>query len=251
MLPFIQNNQLVIACHITGVYDVNRNNILPNDDYSLVKNWADSITKLGMHGIIFHNNFSSATCKKFTSKHIQFISVVHNTLFNPNVYRYHIYNQFITQYATHINSIFLTDITDVVVQNNPFTQVLFLQNPTTLFCGDEPTTLANDWMQAHATHLRQQIADYASYEAAFKHHTLLNCGIIGGIIQVIQPFIQQLWAIHQQCSANNTSAYTGDMGAFNYLARTKFNDNVLHGAPINSVFKTYDFSNTNCWFRHK
>ena len=153
--------------------------------------------------------------------------------------------------ATHINSIFLTDITDVVVQNNPFTQVLFLQNPTTLFCGDEPTTLANDWMQAHATHLRQQIADYASYEAAFKYHTLLNCGIIGGTIQVIQPFIQQLWAIHQQCSANNTSAYTGDMGAFNYLARTKFNDNVLHGAPINSVFKTYDFSNPNCWFRHK
>lgn len=251
MPPLIQNSQLVVACHITGVYDVNRNNTLPNDDYSLVANWADSIAKLGLYGIIFHNNFSVATCKKFTNKHIQFIPITHNKQYNPNVYRYYIYNQFIAQYAANINSLFITDITDVVVQNNPFTQPLFLQNPTSLFCGDEPTTLANDWMQAHATHLRQHIADYAIYEADFKDHTLLNCGIIGGSLQVMQPFIQQLWAIHQQYNANNNTTYTGDMGSFNYLARTKFNGNLLHGSPINTMFKTYDTANTTCWFRHK
>ena len=251
MLPCIPNSQLVVACHITGVYDVNRNNTLPNNDYSLVANWADSITQLNMYGIIFHNNFSDATCNTFTSKHIQFVRVVHNPQFNPNVYRYCIYNQFISQYANNINSIFVTDIADVVVINNPFTQPLFLQNSSSLFCGDEPTTLANDWMQAHATHLRQQIADYASYEAAFANDTLLNCGIIGGTIQAMQPFIKQLWAVHQQYNANNNTFYTGDMGAFNYLARTKFNGNLLHGSPINTVFKMYDTDNKNCWFRHK
>ena len=251
MQSIIQDRQLVLACHITGIYDINRSNTLPNDDYSLVENWADSITKQGMQGIIFHNNFSEATCKKFTSNHIQFIHIAHNTKFNPNVYRYYIYNQFITQYAASIKSIFVTDIADVVIQNNPFTQLIFLKNYDSLFCGDEPSTLKNDWMQAHSTHLREQIADYASYEADYKDNTLLNCGIIGGNIQVMQPFIQQLWAIHQQYNANNAYAYTGDMGAFNYLVRTKFNDNLLHGSPINSVFKTYDISNTTCWFKHK
>jgi hypothetical protein len=251
MLPFIQNNQLVLACHITGVHDVNRNNTLPNDDYSLVATWAASISKLGMYGIIFHNNFSEATCEKFTSKHIQFIRIVHNTQFNPNVYRYYIYHQFITQYEASIKSIFVTDITDVVVRNNPFTQLIFLKNPDSLFSGDEPTSLANDWMEAHSTHLRQQIADYASYEAAFKDFMLLNCGIIGGNIHVMQPFVQQLWAIHQQYNANNNTAYTGDMGAFNYLARTTFREEVIHGPPINTVFKTYDIGDTSCWFRHK
>jgi len=41
------------------------------------------------------------------------------------------------------------------------------------------------------------------------------------------------------------------MGAFNYLMRTKYNNEVKHGEPINTVFKMYESERTDCWFKHK
>ena len=130
-------------------------------------------------------------------------------------------------------------------------QPLFMNNPTSIFCGDEPKTLNNKWMQQHSNHLRSKIDDYAVYEAKFKNASLLNCGIIGGSINVMQNFLQNLCKIHQQHNADNTSKYTGDMGAFNYLVRTKYNQNFLHGEPINTTFKAYENDRVDCWFRHK
>ena len=49
---------VIMACHFTGIYDVNRNTTLQADDYSIIKAWVDSITSLQIKGILFHNNFS-------------------------------------------------------------------------------------------------------------------------------------------------------------------------------------------------
>jgi hypothetical protein len=250
MLDFSISNSLVMACHITGVYDVNRSNTLPDDDYSIVKDWVDSLRGLSLQGVLFHNNFSEATCLKYQSEGIHFVKITHEPPFNPNVYRYFMYRDFLRQHP-NITDVFVTDVSDVVAVQNPFVQPLFLNNPSAIFCGDEPKTLDNDWMKAHSAHFRPQIADYAAYEEQFKQETLLNCGIIGGKIAVMQLFIEKLCAFHQAHNSDNTTAYTGDMGAFNYLVRTEFNQNLLHGAPINTVFKGYENERMDCWFRHK
>ncbi len=78
-------------------------------------------------------------------------------------------------------------------------------------------------MQDHSTHLRGQIPDFADYETRFGDETLLNCGIIGGNAALMFDFITRLWSIHQHANHANETAFTGDMGAFNYLARTQFN----------------------------
>jgi hypothetical protein len=209
------------------------------------------LTNLQLNGIIFHNNFSEATIQKYQNKYIQFVRVTYLSEFNPNVFRYTVYRDFLKKYEKNIANVFVTDIADVVALQNPFMQTLFTENPLTLFCGDETKTLDNDWMKAHAEHLRQNIVDYAAYEADFQQHTLLNCGIIGGSIQVMFPFIEQLSTLHETYNRNNKTAYTGDMGAFNYLVRTQFNSSLLHGSPINTVFKNYETDRTDCWFRHK
>jgi hypothetical protein len=248
---FDQNTNLVMACHITGVYDVNRNITLVDDAYDLVKDWAESIKAANLQGLIFHNNFSEETCKSFGNENISFIKIDYNPQYNPNVFRYFIYRDFLHQHLQQINSLFITDITDVVVVNNPFIASFFIENPTSLFCGDEPKILNNDWMNAHSENLRENIVDYATYESTFGNETLLNCGIIGGNASIIFNFLQQLCAIHQHANYNNKTAYTGDMGAFNYLARTVFNQQLIHGAPVNTVFKGYEIDRNDCWFRHK
>ena len=248
---FQQDSNIVMACHITGVHDVNRNTTLANDSYELVKDWAESVTAANVQGVIFHNNFSEKTCRLFENEHISFIKIAYDPHFNPNVFRYFVYRNFLQQHLQQINGIFITDISDVVLVNNPFTDPLFKENPIALFCGDEPKTLHNDWMIAHGEHLRKNISDYAAYESTYGNETLLNCGIIGGTASVFFDFLQQLCAIHQYANRDNKTPYTGDMGAFNYLARTKFNQQLIHGAPVNTVFKQYETNRNDCWFRHK
>lgn len=240
-----------MACHITGIYDVNRNNVLPDDDFSIVKAWADSIIDLKLNGIIFHNNFSEETCLKYQNEHISFVKIEYDSRFNPNIYRYLVYDEYLQNHHDTIDNLFLTDISDVVVVQNPFLQPLYLQNTNAIFCGDEPKTLNNEWMKAHSEHLRSKIENYAQYEEDFGNETLLNCGIVGGNITVMREFISKLANIHRLYNHDNQTAYTGDMGAFNYLIRTAFNDRFLHGTPINTVFKAYQDLRTDCWFRHK
>lgn len=242
---------LVLACHITGVYDVNRNHTLPDNDYELVREWADSIASLGLRGILFHNSFTDETCAAHQTESVRFVRTNYNSQFNPNVYRYFVYRDFLQANAHEISSLFVTDSADVVVVMNPFVQSVFVDHPTALFCGDEPKPLNNEWMKNHAAHLRSRIADYADYEARFAQDTLLNCGIIGGSVSVMQSFIEKLCGIHQRYNVDNNTAYTGDMGAFNYLVRTQFNADLVHGPPVNTQFKAYESTRTDCWFRHK
>ena len=242
---------MILACHLTGVYDVNRNNILQNDNFLLIENWAASVEKLQLSGIVFHNNFTEATCAAHQNDHVRLVKIDYDSPLNPNVYRYFVYKNFLNTYASQIKSVFVTDISDVTVVQNPFSAPLFLAQPDCLFCGDEPKTLDNEWMKNHSAHLRTKIADYADYEQQFGNQTLLNCGVFGGNISVMQPFIEQLWAIHEAHNYDNATAYTGDMGAFNYLARTQWGEKIRHGAPINTVFKALEEHRTDCWFLHK
>jgi hypothetical protein len=62
-----------------------------------------------------------------------FIKVDHDLRFNPNVYRYYIYNEFLELNSASINNIFFTDISDVVVLKNPFLEQLYIDNPTSIF----------------------------------------------------------------------------------------------------------------------
>ena len=247
----LPNTNVIMACHITGVYDVNRNTTLENDNYELVRNWSESVADQHIQGIIFHNNFTLETCKKFKNEYITFIKINYNPQFNPNVYRYFVYTDFLQHHVEFFNSIFVTDITDVTLVNNPFIDPYFIENPKAIFCGDEQKTLNNDWMRDHSNNLRENISDYAEYENKFGNETLLNCGLIGGKAPILYDFIQKLRSIHEYANNENHTAFTGDMGAFNYLARTRFNRQMRHGAPVNTVFKMYENKRQDCWFRHK
>jgi hypothetical protein len=250
MIDFKLAKNIIIASHITGVYDVNRNEILANDDFSIVSKWAKSISDLNLQGIIFHNNFSDETCNDHQNDAIRFVKIKYDSQYNPNVYRYFLYNEFLKLHSHQFENVFFTDVSDVVVLKNPFVQKLFLDNPMAIFCGDEPEILDNVWMQNHGQHLRRKITDYASYEEKFKNDVLLNCGIFGGSIPIMKTFIKELWSIHEKYNCDNETLFTGDMGAFNYLIRTQYNDNLIYGNPVNTEFKKYT-SDSRCWFQHK
>lgn len=245
------HKQQIFACLFTGVFDVNRKETLPDNDYSLIEKWAKSIEVLNLHGVIFHNSFSEETVAKYSNQFLSFEEVIYDPTYNLSVYRYFVYLNYLLKNEHQLESLFITDSTDVEVVNNPFEQQLFKANPTSLFCGDEPTTLQNEWMVKHSTHFRNQIPEFAAFEQKFAASSLLNCGIIGGNIVTMTLLLKELVNFHITYNQHNKSGYTGDMGAFNYLVRNKFNSQLYHGMPVNSVFKGYETNNNTCWFRHK
>lgn len=247
---FKLSHQLILGCHISGVYDVNRSQMLSNDDYSIIEKWATSIAKLNLQAIIFHNNFSEETVLKHQSEHLLFIKIDHDIRFNPNIFRYCVYSHFLNKYCDSIEALFVTDVSDVLAVKNPFIQPLFIDNSDFIFCGDEPSNWDNEWMQLHGSHLRSRIPDYNEIEFKNQSQRLLNCGIIGGTMQIIKPLIESIWQIHYNYNYDNTSLFTGDMGVFNYIIRKKYNNHILHGTPINTEFKAY-FDDGSNWFQHK
>lgn len=241
---------VVCATFLTGLYDVNRNEVIAPNDFNKVKAWYDSIVELKMNAIIFHNNFSEEVVARYTTENIEFIKVDFDTRFNANIYRYLIYEDFFQKHKDVIRNVFVTDITDVVVLKNPFESEHFRQNSGALFCGDEEKCLDDEWMNAHSTHLRNNIDVFASFEETNKVSKLLNCGIIGGSISIMISLMEQLSFLHKTHSLTNDTAYTLDMGAFNFIARTQFEGRIIHGNPVNTIFKEYE-NNRDCWFRHK
>ncbi len=243
-------SNIILASLFTGRYDVNRNEVLPANDFNIIAAWYQSIIKRKLHAIVFHNNLSAETVLSLQNEYVQFVQTDFDDRFNANIYRYIVYHHFLNKYKAGISNVFVTDITDVEVINNPFAQPLFLKNSNSLFCGDEEKLLSNEWMNAHSTHLRNVIDGFKKFEIEHARDRLLNCGIIGGNITVMCRIMQALSVLHSTYSLTNKSSFTLDMGAFNFVARTCFK-NILHGAPINTVFKNYEASREDCWFRHK
>ncbi len=242
---------VILGCHITGIYDVNRSATLPNDDWTLIGDWCESIVKHNLTAIVFHNGFSEKTCERYTTDLLQFVRIDFDPRFNPNVFRYIVYSEYLAKHGSEIDNFFCTDVSDVVLVKNPFIEPFYESKKGFIFCGDEPKQLNNDWMNDHSEHLRNKITTYADYERRFGTETLLNCGVFGGNIETMKGFIDQLAFIHQSYNFDNKTAYTGDMGAFNFLVRTQYNHLLAHGFPVNTVFKEYQNDRTDCWFRHK
>lgn len=250
-IPQKNTTNFIFATLLTGVYDVNRNEILKSNDFGIIQKWYDSIVKLQLNAIVFHNNFSKDIVEKYTNEYIKFIEVEYDQSLNTNVFRYFVYQDYINQNVQKISNLFITDITDVEVVNNPFKSNIYLENSDYLFCGDEPKILNNEWMRNHNSHLRNLMPEFSAYEALNQQEVLLNCGVIGANISVMKLLLDKMVSMHKSFSYTNTTDYTLDMGVFNYLARTYFTYKIFHGKPVNTVFKKYENQRNDCWFRHK
>lgn len=246
-----ESRDYIFGSILTGVYDVNRNELLEDNDFGIIQKWYDSILKLKIKAIVFHNTFSEEIIQKYTNEYIQFIEVPYDGRLKPNVYRYFLYRNYLKQHPEKIQNLFLTDITDVEVINNPFESQTFIENSDSLFCGDEPEILDNEWMWNHNSHLRNSLPEFSSYESSNQNQTLLNCGVIGSNVDVMNLLLDEIVAIHEAVSYTNTTKYTLDMGVFNYVARTTFANKIVNGEPVNTVFKKYENQRTDCWFKHK
>ena len=238
----------IVSSIFTTCNDPQRN-IKWEPSFDIVKDWwesgtavckADGDTRL----IIFYDDLPEDVLQKLANEYTLLIKVDACNEIPPYEYRWLIYNTFIQETSLPINYIFFTDISDVIIKNSPFKHL----QEDTLYGGDETEPLGCGWI---VSRINYYVENIQGFKEVFEEHigkALLNCGIIGGSFTVMQSFLQKL-AFFTESTLDKPTWIT-DMVNHNYIIR-KYFDKVVHGAPVNSIFKKFELDREDVWFIHK
>ena len=156
---------------------------------------------------------------------------------NPYFHRWLAYYRYLREHP-EIDNVFCVDATDVTILKNPF---LYIE-PSKIYCGDEPSRLGSPWM---VTHNREE--PLRSFIRRNSSRQLLNAGVLGGSREDIMNIALDIFTLY----TDNLSKFHNDMGSFNYVLATKYQDRLEYGRKVTTVFKSYDENNQESWICHK
>lgn len=211
---------VVIACYFVGVPDQQRNGESWVADESAIDKLRISVEAKGYEFILIHNCFDDLPNRTTISK-------------SPYFERWLKEWQYLRSHP-EINNVFVVDATDVDMLNDPFPDI----EPNKLYVGDEPEILGCQWMIDNSP-------NHASYFIKNNREQLLNCGVVGGSRSMVMELLEDMYRF-----GINKANEPLDMGAFNYLLRTKYAGRFEHGRKVTTLFKSYEPS-SSAWWRHK
>lgn len=172
-----------------------------------------------------------------------FIRVPSTEQYSPNVYRWFIYQKWLSE-NKHDN-VFMVDSTDVVVLRNPFLSL----NPNRLYVGDEyGQKVENEWMRRTQEPLLA-IPDYRKTIWRNSQKTLVNCGIVGGAYDMVMKYLAYRVKYHEKYTKGQLKST--DMAIFNYIVGKHFKNIITHGIKVNTKFKHNEKDNGVSFFKHK
>lgn len=131
------------------------------------------------------------------------------------------------------------DATDVTMLREPWDHM----EPGTLYVGSEAVVTDNAWLRKH----------HPRYNDCFDQHAtqpLLNCGLVGGDRETVLEFLTDM--VHEigDGLAEDPKGMGFDMGPFNFVCRTRWNDRLVTGPQVHTVFKAGK-DNGCAWWQHK
>jgi len=144
---------------------------------------------------------------------------------------------------TDIFRAFFLDVSDVVILKNPFKFI----DDDKIYCGDEENiNLNNDWMirrysLLNNSEINKKLNSYLSKK-------VINAGILGGYREYLIDITKKIKDILSESKIKHT---TVDMCVFNHVLYTNYENKLIHGLPVNTVFRANDLNNQTAWFKHK
>jgi glycosyltransferase involved in cell wall biosynthesis len=236
-VDFRERENLIITNYFTKLNDFQRTTKMV-EDISLLKTLIESLN--GQKLIILNDCFDDKIdgC-------VQYLKVS-TGMTRVYIQRWVSILGYLIENKDHIDKVFCVDGTDVTMLNNPFS----LMKDDKLYCGDETNKLSCEWMVNHNKNTK--IVKLINEK---KDEVLLNAGLLGGKVETVISFISKLLCSYSDMVSEkyfNSREDSGDsdMGLFNYIAYTYFEDIIIHGTRVNTVFKD-EKANSVSWFKHK
>ena len=238
----------VFSTYFSKNIDLQRHWKTNSNDFLYIKNWYDCIQRFDLNAVVFGDDFSDEFINTYQTDKIQFIKVEQSAL-NTIDYRWVVYDKYLSENKDKFYEVLFTDIWDVIIMEEPFFFMsLSSVTPDMIYIGTDQFTIStNDWLLQRNIYLHKTLLDIHEYEKIYADEKVLNCGIVGGHINVMSKFVHDMATILLQSDPGYEA--TIDMSVANYLIYTKYKD-FFTGYPLNTKYKEYE-NRTDCIFKHK
>jgi hypothetical protein len=231
----------IITTYFTSEKDPQRPHMWANDDFSIIKNFYDSVVKHNLNCIILIDNSSDEFIKKYQTDKITFVRCDSIGLNVVDV-RWGLYKKLLINRPDILRAFFV-DVSDVVILKNAFN---FIESEK-IYCGDEEIINSDNKWMVHRYALINH-PEINTLNSNYINKKVLNAGILGGSRDYLLDITDKISEILDYSKIKTT---TVDMCVFNHVIYTNYENNVVHGKPVNTIFRTNDVNNNVAWFKHK
>ena len=225
---------------------------MARDSVRYLRDWYASVRALGLPAVVFHDELSPAFVARLTTPRIRFRRVAPSP-WTPNDARFFVYHAFLQKHRC--DRVFLTDISDVRVARDPFVGVRRFRAP--LFIGAEvyPAPIGHTigrhhWLMRRIARARgprsSEVPDF--FAARGYELPTLNAGVIGGAGKAVRYFLAHFTRVRRAIGRPERNL---NMPIVNYVFHRYLAGRFRAGAPVTSVFKSYEQDRTDVWFIHK
>jgi hypothetical protein len=233
---------VILTTYFTSEKDPQRPFIWANDDYSIIKDFYESIVKHDLNCYIFYDNCSDDFVKKFETDKIKFIKYDAS---NKNMVdeRWSLYSAFIAH--MDFDKVLCLDISDVIVLKNPFD---YMEDDKVYVGDEECLNRQNRWMLDRYEMIGVDLRNVFDKK-------VLNCGILGGNKDDMRDITKMMGDI---IMISNIMHTTVDMAAANHVLYKHFENKMVHGQPWNTKYRggAYPYRGDDngadhCYIQHK
>jgi hypothetical protein len=211
------------------------------EDFEIIRAFYESVIRNDMNCIILIDSSSEEFIQTYQTEKIRFVRCSTNKLNLVDI-RWRLYQNLLIE-REDIENAFFVDISDVVVLRDPFKHI----QSGILYCGDEQKIYCTEpWMTSRLDMLNQDLLFSNYYQ--YQNKLILNAGILGGPSKILKDVCKRIADILETSNIEET---TVDMCAFNHVLRIDYSDILVHGNPVNTVFRQFDYSNKEAWLCHK
>jgi hypothetical protein len=209
--------------------------------FNKIEKYYNSVLNQDLNCFILQSRFDEKTIQQYETSKIKFPKY---TPIGTNILdvRWKVYHDFLID-NPNIENVFFTDSFDVTVLKSPFP---FIESGK-IYCGDEQICNAcNKWMTRRFAWFKNQeiINEYTNYDKK----QILNCGILGGGRKDMLDITKKMYELLAEADIKHT---TVDMITFNHILYKYYEDRLIHGMPVNTLFCANDINNKEAWFQHK
>lgn len=247
-------NTVVFSNVFSGRKDWQRGgHIKPGFDY--FQHFHDSVVSVaGVRAVVFYDELPGNVTEQYSTPNFRFVHVNLSTFdrhLGVNDVRFLVFQKYLQEHPEY-ETVFTTDISDVVVRHNPCT--LVAKSPHKLFVGTEENTLAgNGWMKDRFRSMGGRYMEWFSKQTD-KSEVVFNAGIIGGRRGVILEFLAKVTTVLLDpalAARRSGSEVDVNMAALNWVLRRDYpSDQVVSGKPLHSKYKAYEVQR-DVFFTHK
>lgn len=214
-----------------------------SNQISYIKPWYDSIKKLSLHGVVFHDGLTDDFVEEYSTDLISF-EKVGDFEYSNNDFRFFCFRDYLIK--NELDYVFHTDASDVIIVKDP--SELIKDNPDVDYfaCKDSIKLNQFNYMWAHE---KYKFDDRVRFLLNYNNWDLINMGVIGGNYNNMKAFYNRFCETRIRMGDPN---FNSDMWLCQYLLRSQFqHKNFIMGDPVCSEFKKFENDRDDVYFIHK